>query len=148
VTEQVCKLPPADSTISCPPGDDDFPDIAELVSRCYTHFCLYRNGVMICCRVCGKEFRPGENSGHVASISGSIMGDECIESYYFCEECQVYTVEVYFDYFSGEEVSNVYGPIDKNTGDEKIALINRCPEPWNKKCRCSAHLEYFQGTLD
>jgi hypothetical protein len=103
---------------------------------------------MISCRACGKEFKREKNSGHVASISGSIMGDECIESYYFCDDCQVYTVEVYFDYFSGEEVSHVYGPIAKKDGDEKVALIRRCRQPWNKSCRCTTHQTYFNRSLD
>jgi len=76
------------------------------------------------------------------------MGDECTESYYYCASCGVYTKEVYFDYFSGGESSSVYGPIEKEAGDFKVALIKGCAEPWDKKCRCAAHQSYFEGSLD
>jgi len=100
------------------------------------------------CKACGKDFKRAHITGHVVSISGSIMGDECIESYYFCDDCRLYTLEVYFDYFSGEEVSNVYGPISRQEGDAKVALIRQCGQPWNKKCRCPAHRAYFNDLLD
>jgi hypothetical protein len=97
------------------------------------------------CSECGRPFLPEECR---ASISGSIMGDECIESYYYCSPCGVYTMEVYFDRFSGQESSSVYGPIEKEAGDGKVALIKGCAEPWDKKCRCAAHMSYFEGSLD
>ena len=100
------------------------------------------------CKSCAKDFKHDKLTGHVASISGSIMGDECIESYYFCDECQLYTLEVYFDYFSGHDVSNIYGPITKKEGDAKVDLIRHCRQPWNKKCRCTAHQTYFNRSLD
>ena len=84
----------------------------------------------------------------MASISGSIMGDEYIESYYFCDQCGVYTVEIFHDRFLGDDEVFVRGPVPKPEGDAKIELIGRCPEPWNKKCRCNAHQSYFEGGLD
>ena len=86
--------------------------------------------------------------GCAAAISGSIMGDECTESYFFCERCGVYTVEIFYDPFAGEETTRVEGPVSRATGDAAIGLIKRCPEPWNKKCRCEAHRSYFEGWLD
>jgi len=78
------------------------------------------------------------------------MGDEYIESYYFCPSCQVYTVEVARDRFDGDgEMSgNIYGPISKEKGDEKVALIRKCDRPYDKKCRCEAHRAYFGASLD
>jgi hypothetical protein len=76
------------------------------------------------------------------------MGDEYIESYYFCEDCQVYTLEVYHDRFAGEPSVSVQGPITKKRAEEKIAIIRRCPKPNSKRCRCEAHLEYFGNCLD
>jgi hypothetical protein len=87
-------------------------------------------------------------SEFLASISGSIAGDECIESYYYCEGCGVYTKEIFFDRFLGGESIYIQGPIQKPDGDARVALINNCPEPWNKRCRCAAHLAYFEGSLD
>lgn len=103
---------------------------------------------MIRCKQCGRALAGPDGSGLVVSISGSIMGDECIESYYFCEACGCYTVEVYWDMFSGEEKISTQGPLSKSDGDAKISLIRGCSEPWNKKCRCNAHLSYFGNSLD
>jgi hypothetical protein len=103
---------------------------------------------MIQCSQCSREFDPQNMSEYIASISGSIMGDECIETYYYCDRCGVYTVEVFWDYFSGQESASVQGPIKKAVGDEKVAMIKRCSEPWDKKCRCASHQSYFEGSLD
>jgi hypothetical protein len=100
---------------------------------------------MIRCAQCGRELGA---EGRVASISGSIMGDEYIESYFLCEKCGVYTVEVYHDRFLGEESVSVHGPVAKAEGDAKVKLIGECSEPWNKKCRCRAHISYFGDSLD
>ena len=103
---------------------------------------------MIKCSQCQREFdRKGEDA-FIASISGSIMGDEYIESYFFCSFCGVYTVEVYHDRFLGEDEISIRGPVSKPEGDAKVRLIHQCPEPWNKKCRCEAHRSYFEGWLD
>ena len=103
--------------------------------------------LMVQCAQCKKEF-AGPAERPVASISGSIMGDEYIESYFLCSECGVYTVEIYHDRFLGEEEVSVRGPVPKAAGDAKVELIRQCSEPWNKKCRCPAHLSYFGGSLD
>ena len=84
----------------------------------------------------------------MASISGSIMGDEYTESYYFCNRCEVYTVEIYHDRFLGEDEVSIRGPVSRSEGDVKVELIKQCSEPWNKKCRCEVHQSYFQESLD
>lgn len=104
--------------------------------------------VMVQCAECGKEFSRKENGDWVASISGGILGDECIETYFFCKGCNVYTVEIYWDCFTGTEKVSIQGPITKDEGDAKVRLIGKCSEPWNKKCRCAAHRSYFCGSLD
>jgi hypothetical protein len=76
------------------------------------------------------------------------MGDEYIESYYLCHGCDVYTVEVYHDRFLGEDDISLRGPVSRSEGKGKIELIGKCPEPWNKKCRCEAHRSYFGKWLD
>lgn len=100
------------------------------------------------CSQCGREFNWEKQEGRVASICGSIMGDEYIETYYYCDQCGQYSVEIYHDRFMGEEDISIRGPLSKAEGDEKIELIKKCPEPWDKKCRCDAHKEYFGGWLD
>jgi hypothetical protein len=102
---------------------------------------------MVACIKCQKEFDP-KGKEFKASISGSVMGDEYIETYYFCEKCNVYTREIYHDRFLGEEEIFLQGPISREQGDADVALIKKCKEPWNKKCRCDAHMEYFRGNLD
>ena len=103
---------------------------------------------MVRCSQCGRDFDPQAGGRCVASVSGSIMGDETIESYYFCSPCEVYTVEIYHDRFLGEDEVSIRGPVPKPEGDAMVELIRQCSQPWNKKCRCKAHLAYFQGWLD
>jgi hypothetical protein len=100
---------------------------------------------MIGCSQCGKTFDP---QGSKASISGSVMGDEYIETFFFCDLCQVYTVEIIHDQFVREDYVIIKGPVPKAEGDARVALIRQCPEPWDKKCRCKAHITYFDGALD
>jgi len=97
------------------------------------------------CQQCKRKFLDEER---IASISGSIMGDEYTDSYYLCPVCQVYTVASWRDNFTGIETMSISGPISKQEGDERVALISRCPRPWEKKCRCEAHRSYFRGMLD
>ncbi len=106
------------------------------------------NRDMLQCSQCEKDLDQEGKEGRVASISGSIMGDEYTDSYYFCSGCQVYTVKVYRDRFLGEDDVSIRGPVPKSEGDAKVELIRQCLEPWNKKCRCEAHRSYFQGWLD
>ncbi len=84
----------------------------------------------------------------VASMSGSVMGDEETESYYFCGSCQAYFIEHFRDSFTGGESASWSGPVPKADGEAKIALIRRCDQPWDKRCRCAAHKEFFGEWLD
>ncbi|MBP1695663.1 MAG: hypothetical protein H6Q41_851 [Deltaproteobacteria bacterium] len=64
--------------------------------------------------------------GPVASISGGIMGDETIESYYFSSECEAYIVEIYHDRFLGEdEVSTRAGCSLLDSGPHLLILSTR-----------------------
>jgi len=101
---------------------------------------------VIPCVKCGKEPAPGTR--FVASISGCMMGDEWSESWLFCPECNLYSVEIFCEPFLGEETVSVRGPVPREAGDAQIALIAQCSRPWDKKCRCQAHLAYFDGQLD
>jgi hypothetical protein len=76
------------------------------------------------------------------------MGDEHRDSYFLCPRCGLYTVVSWRDNFTGVESVSLSGPESKQEGDERIALIRRCSEPWDKKCRCEAHRRYFNDTLD
>ncbi len=97
---------------------------------------------------CKQCDRPFAREDRVASISGSIMGDEHTDTYFLCPVCRVYTVATDWDDFTGVETVSLSGPIPKTEGDERVQLIRKCSQPWDKKCRCPAHLAYFQNTLD
>lgn len=97
------------------------------------------------CTVCGKEF---DKSERVAGISGRVMGDECTDIYYWCPTCQAYSFRMYRDVFCGPETQRDCGPLAKEEGDRRIALIGRCASPMNERCKCDAHKEYFGGWLD
>lgn len=97
------------------------------------------------CIKCNRGFL---NNDWVASIAGSIMGDEHSDTYYLCPVCRVYTVVSCWDDFTGEETVNISGPMPEHQGNNRVALIRQCSEPWDKKCRCEAHRKYFNDTLD
>jgi hypothetical protein len=97
------------------------------------------------CAGCG---RPFDKTDRVASISGSIMGDEHSDVYCSCPACGVYTVETWWDNFTGVETVSVSGPLSAEAGAERVALIRQCTRAWDKKCRCQAHRAYFGGALD
>jgi len=103
---------------------------------------------MVPCTQCGKDLSEEGKNSSVASISGSIMGDECTESFFFCKDCQVYTIKIWHDRFLGEEDISYRGPLAKNEGDDDVRLIKECATPWDKKCRCEAHCAYFGEWLD
>jgi hypothetical protein len=84
---------------------------------------------MIECSKCGKPLGEGEHKRPVAAMSGSIMGDEYTESWYFCPDCQVYSLENHRDRFLGEEEVSVRDPIDKATGDAKVASFASAIHP-------------------
>ena len=97
------------------------------------------------CKQCRRPFAAEDR---IASISGSIMGDEHTDSYFLCPVCDVYTVVSWWDNFTRVETVRSSGPLSKREGDAQVALINQCSEPWDKKCRCNAHTTYFRGSLD
>ena len=97
------------------------------------------------CQQCGRPFPKDE---WMASMSGSIMGDEHTDTYFLCSVCGVYTVARWRDNFTGEETLSLSGPLSKQEGDDRVELIRKCSQPWDKKCRCDAHRAYFHDTLD
>jgi len=97
---------------------------------------------------CIQCSRPFLKEDCIASISGSIMGDEYTDSYYLCPMCRVYTMASWRDNFTGVESMNLYGPIEQQKGNERVELIRKCSRPWDKKCRCETHRRYFNDALD
>jgi hypothetical protein len=76
------------------------------------------------------------------------MGDEEIESWFYCPDCGVYTLRTSRDRFHGEEVVRPGAAIATEKAEQQLAIIRRCEQPWDKRCRCEAHREYFGGWLD
>jgi hypothetical protein len=102
----------------------------------------------IACTACKKLIGGERGEDSVAAISGSICGDESCDVYYRCDGCGVYSVLTVHEPFLGEESEHVRGPITREEGDARVAVIRRCETPWDKKCRCPAHKEYFGDVLD
>ncbi|RPH97004.1 MAG: hypothetical protein EHM72_14070 [Calditrichaeota bacterium] len=103
---------------------------------------------MLMCSRCGKDLKESGGDNVIASISGSIMGDEMTETFYECPKCHHYTLEICHDRFCGETTCNTQGPYSLAEVGSRISLIKQCSEPWDKKCRCEAHVRYFDGWLD
>lgn len=97
------------------------------------------------CTQCSRAFLKED---HVAAISGSIMGDEHTDVYYRCPVCGAYTVTSWRDNFTGVETMYPARPISEREGKENVDLIGKCSRPWDKKCRCEAHRQYFNDALD
>ena len=97
------------------------------------------------CQNCQHTFLDEER---IAAISGSISGDEVTDIYYLCPVCNQYTVVTWWDNFTGEETMKVSEPLPRTEGDRRIGIIRQCTRPWDKKCRCESHLDYFNNTLD
>ncbi|MFH0976652.1 MAG: hypothetical protein V1874_12790 [Spirochaetota bacterium] len=100
------------------------------------------------CLKCGRDFDDNDTKVEPVSISGSIMGDEYTDSYYFCKSCSLYTKMVYYDKFLGEGDSSAHGPLSKEEGDKRVRLIRKCSTPWDKTCDCAAHRAYFGDSPD
>jgi hypothetical protein len=97
---------------------------------------------------CIKCDRPFLEEERIATISGSIMGDEYTDSYCLCPVCKVYTVASWRDDFTGIETMTTSGPVEETAGNARVGLIRQCSRPWDKKCRCAAHRAYFNDALD
>lgn len=100
------------------------------------------------CSKCRTDFPDDDSGAPVASISGSMIGDEHTDVYYLCPRCDFYTVVQVCEPFLGEEQRSVSGPLSREKGDAEVAVIRECPEPWDKKCRCPSHRAHFGDTLD
>jgi hypothetical protein len=97
------------------------------------------------CSRCGREFDRKEQ---VACISGRIMGDEYTDCFYWCGACEVYTIRMCRDAFAGPETAHNSDVISKEAGDRRLKLIQSCPAPYDGRCRCASHREYFGDCLD
>lgn len=97
----------------------------------------------ICCLSCDAAL--GGPRDAVASLCVQTGGDEVIFSYFLCEPCQEWTAEQYRDRFTGDAEISSFGPLPADEGRLILALIERCPDPTNKRCSCVSHLQLLSG---
>jgi hypothetical protein len=90
-------------------------------------------------RCSGCQVAFGEDERPAASFSIEIFGDETTFSYWRCRSCGCYTQETLRDSFTTGEHESLSGPIAAERGQEILAEIARCPEPYNKRCDCDVH---------
>ncbi len=95
------------------------------------------------CKSCNADL--GEAEGRVAFICAEVMGDEYIESYWYCDACEMYMKGNLRDPFHGEIKESGGGQLSKEKGDRLIDLISKCPDPSDERCRCPAHQEMRGG---
>lgn len=76
-----------------------------------------------------------------------VTGDEYIYSYFFCEHCELYTVEGYHDRFMGESEAFLLPQVSREEGDRAVALIRACPAPNDKHCGCASHVALYTGRV-
>lgn len=94
-------------------------------------------GVSVPCKQCGAELGPFER--RKAFIALSVMGDEEVRSWYFCEACRCWTIEFLDDKFLGDTTVSVAGPYPEGSCEADVALALTCPQPGDKWCDCAAH---------
>lgn len=82
-----------------------------------------------------------------AGISIFVNGDEYIYSYFWCERCEVYSVEGFHDRFMGDSEVFVLPVISREEGDRAVALIEACPDPGDKLCGCASHAALYTGRV-
>ena len=73
------------------------------------------------------------------------LGDEHVESYFYCLACREYTVRVDLDHFMGDDETYFRGPLSQDHGDRILALIAACPDPSDKFCSCETHRSLSSG---
>ena len=89
------------------------------------------------CARCGASL--GGISARRARICLLALGDEYVESYFYCPTCCEYTVRVDLDHFMGEDETYFRGPIAQTEGDRLVTMIAMCPDPSDKFCSCETH---------
>ena len=69
---------------------------------------------MECLRCANTKWDIKQRSAFICFES---FGDEYIESYFFCHDCDAYSVEVYHDAFLGPDTILTRGPIPRAEGE-------------------------------
>jgi hypothetical protein len=96
------------------------------------------------CKQCNAII-PNEN--RAAGIAISVASDEYIYSYWRCDACFSYTIRSYYDPFMGNDAEVILlGAVPKETGEQILELIDKCPDRMDKWCDCESHRLLYYGT--
>ena len=87
---------------------------------------------------------PKARDAGIAVLVGN--GNEVIHSYFYCEGCGSWSIEHFEDDFmTGDTSVWTTGPLRQEEGLRCTTLIEKCPDPMNKHCRCEAHAALLRG---
>lgn len=90
------------------------------------------------CQECGADL--GGMDKKAASICLRVMGDEETRTYFLCTSCNMYSIWVYIEeFFTDKETFFCAGPVSREEGDKAVQMIQTCPAPGMKSCKCPAH---------
>lgn len=95
------------------------------------------------CKSCNADLGGAE--ARAGFICAEVMGDEYIDSYWYCEGCEMYMTGGLRDPFHGEIKESGGGQLSKEIGDGIIASIRQCPDPSDERCQCAAHQKMRRG---
>jgi predicted RNA-binding Zn-ribbon protein involved in translation (DUF1610 family) len=100
---------------------------------------------MLDCSHCGQELSAADRA---ASMSARIMGDEYTETVFVCPACGEHTLTVDRDVFCGEERRGGGQRLTRERAAGILKLMRGCGTPWDGRCHCKSHMEYFDGRID
>ncbi|MEO0161213.1 MAG: hypothetical protein ABIL39_02185 [candidate division WOR-3 bacterium] len=94
------------------------------------------------CKNCNKEL---SHSGKHISIL-LINGNEETFVLWYCSNCKKYFILGYEDVFisADEEKEWFYGEYSEEDFKRLEEIINKCPDPSDKFCRCDAHKYFYR----
>lgn len=75
-------------------------------------------------------------------------GNEEILNLCFCDKCIQYYIDGYEDVFASQDEGKVwlYGPYTREDARKFSEVLQKCPDPLDKHCKCEAH-EYFYSRI-
>lgn len=72
------------------------------------------------------------------------IGNEEDYRYFYCENEDKYFVDVMEDVFLGPEIYDEIYEMSNEKAIGDLKLINKCPDPNNKNCKCSLHTSWYR----
>lgn len=76
-------------------------------------------------------------------------GDEQVLNYFQCDNCGKYFISESWEGFREAEPgfaeSAYFYNISKERAEQDLTAIKKCPDPYNKHCKCKSHQDYFDS---